>query len=396
MKKSGIILLTLLTVILIALIGTLMVRILLEAKKEAGSCAPEGVEAVQTAEGEEIPMEGAVPVEGVEGTVPEGAPESQGTEGQDGTPEAEASGGSEGGEAEVAPEGGEAAAEEESSSGGVSFERLISKEDRDRLSGYGEAFSFDGKKNDVWTGFGKTSTGEDIDLVLPVVVDNGENVLADAYRKVICAVFDDFFNNGAITPCTLENGTMNDADKLAYQYFLNVLDLYSSARYYYYDGFDQPVLLLMGAHNDEGAPLEKVSFVGRIGEYRVYEFDNTVPLAENIGIIAHDFTHDLLAEGREGAPEGAYSNMDEEICNIMGTLAMDLLGSSGELPGVSDGEFHALSQRFKDSGMSSFDEFRFFMNLAVTLTNETDYESARGLMGTVLNDIWLSDYASCI
>ena len=370
-----------------------MVRVLSEAKKEAGVSVTEeaGENAVSSEAGAD-----AVTEEGEAGSSPG---EEGGSSADNAAPEENTPG-------EAAAEGFSSAEEmtedlggvgiEEAPEGCASFERTFTGEEKERLSGYSGDFSFSGGKNDVWTGFTKTSAGEDRDLVLPIFIKDGETCLADAYRNVICAEYKDFFDNTEITPCALESGTMDDAAKLLYQDFIYVFDLYASARYYSYEGFEKPVLLLMGAEGEDASPLEKVSFVGRIGDYRVYEFDATVPLGENPGILAHIYAHDILAEGREESGDGTFSDMDEEICHILGTLALSQFGMEGELPGTAEGDFHSLSDRFKEAGMSDFDEFRFFMNLAIKITGETGYDEAKGLMETVINDTGLSDYAGCI
>lgn len=379
MKKSGIVILTIMTLILFVFMGILMVRIFSGALNKEGGKNAAAVEETASPAPEEGAPEEAIPAEenvsqdvsqetapADTGAVPEEAPQGE-------TPAP----------AEEAHQDVAGVTLDEGSAGKASFESFIAED-----QGFDPAFSFNGLKNDVWSGFMRTKSGEDRDLVLPVTGEKGENILADAYRGIVCGSLSDTKSEGAFVPVHLDDDIVNDDTKLLYNDFITVYDIYSSHRYYAYDGYPYPSVLLFGSA--EGT----LSYAGRINENKVYELDPDTAVSDYVGVLAHLYAHDLLSEGRSDSGGDSYSETDEEICNILGNLALSLSemeDSEGVLQ--SAGPYTDLFGRLKAKGMSDDELFRFFSNLAIKVTDDTDYESTKELMHQVMEDLLLSDYA---
>ncbi len=381
MKKSGIVILTIMTLILFVFIGILIVRIFSGAMKQEGGQNPgAAVEETASPSAEEgAPQDSGTGEENVsqdvsqetgaapayEGAVPEAVPQEESPA-----------------PSEEAPQAVAGVTLEEGGAANASFESFIAEE-----PDFDPSFSFEGLKNDVWSGFMKTKNGADRDLVLPVTGTKGENILADAYRSVVCGFLSDTESEGKLVPVHLEDDIVNDDVKLLYNDFLMVYDIYSSHRYYAYDGYLYPSVLLFGNSD------QTLSYAGRINDNKVYELDSDAPVSDYIGVLSHLYAHDLLSEGRSSDRGDSYSETDEEICDILGSLALTLSGmedSDGVLQ--SSGPYTDLSGRLKNKGMSDDELFRFFSNLSIKITGDSDYESNKELMDQVLNDLLLSDY----
>ena len=205
MKKSGFVVLIIMSVVLVVMIAVLSARIITKVKSAETGAAEETVAT-------ETPDAGAVAEENV---TPEEAPPT-----------------------EAAPAAEEAAPQPESAPQGVSLSEgeglegavLSEGEDEDFerfLSDSIEEFSFDKYSNEIWSGPITLLDGSSDEKVLPIMKnpDSGEKILADAYRKIVCVEESD----SDLVPIVLDPDAPDEEAMVNYYCFIQVADLFASA-----------------------------------------------------------------------------------------------------------------------------------------------------------------------
>ena len=205
MKKSGFVVLIIMSVVLVVMIAVLSARIITKVKSAETGAAEETVAT-------ETPDAGAVAEENV---TPEEAPPT-----------------------EAAPAAEEAAPQPEAAPVGVSLSEgeglegavLSEGEDEDFerfLSDSIEEFSFDKYSNEIWSGPITLLDGSSDEKVLPIMKnpDSGEKILADAYRKIVCVEESD----SDLVPIVLDPDAPDEEAMVNYYCFIQVADLFASA-----------------------------------------------------------------------------------------------------------------------------------------------------------------------
>ncbi len=205
MKKSGFVVLIIMSVVLVVMIAVLSARIITKVKSAETGAAEETVAT-------ETPDAGAVAEENV---TPEEAPPT-----------------------EAAPAAEEAAPQPEAAPAGVSLSEgeglegavLSEAEDEDFehfLSDSIEEFSFDKYSNEIWSGPITLLDGSADEKVLPVMKnpDSGEKILADAYRKIVCVEE----SGSNLVPIVLDTDAPDEEAMVNYYCFIQVADLFASA-----------------------------------------------------------------------------------------------------------------------------------------------------------------------
>ena len=205
MKKSGFVVLIIMSVVLVVMIAVLSARIITKVKS-AETGATEEIVVTET------PDAGAAAEENV---TPEEAPPT-----------------------EAAPAAEEAAPQPESAPQGVSLSEgeglegavLSEGEDEDFerfLSDSIEEFSFDKYSNEIWSGPITLLDGSSDEKVLPIMKnpDSGEKILADAYRKIVCVEESD----SDLVPIVLDPDAPDEEAMVNYYCFIQVADLFASA-----------------------------------------------------------------------------------------------------------------------------------------------------------------------
>ena len=205
MKKSGFVVLIIMSVVLVVMIAVLSARIITKVKSAETGAAEETVAT-------ETPDAGAVAEENV---TPEEAPPT-----------------------EAAPAAEEAAPQPEAAPVGVSLSEgeglegavLSEAEDEDFehfLSDSIEEFSFDKYSNEIWSGPITLLDGSSDEKVLPIMKnpDSGEKILADAYRKIVCVEESD----SDLVPIVLDPDAPDEEAMVNYYCFIQVADLFASA-----------------------------------------------------------------------------------------------------------------------------------------------------------------------
>ena len=205
MKKSGFVVLIIMSVVLVVMIAVLSARIITKVKSAETGAAEETVAT-------ETPDAGAVAEENV---TPEEAPPT-----------------------EAAPAAEEAAPQPEAAPVGVSLSEgeglegavLSEAEDEDFehfLSDSIEEFSFDKYSNEIWSGPITLLDGSSDEKVLPIMKnpDRGEKILADAYRKIVCVEE----SGSNLVPIVLDTDAPDEEAMVNYYCFIQVADLFASA-----------------------------------------------------------------------------------------------------------------------------------------------------------------------
>ncbi len=210
MKKSGFVVLIILSVVLVVMIAVLSARIITKVKQGESGAAEETVAAETVAAespAEAAPAEENVPQEEV--TPEEALPAAEDAAPQtENSPEGVSLSEGEGLEGAVLSEG-----EEED------FERFLS----DSIEG----FSFDKYSNEIWSGPISLIDGSSDEKVLPVMKDpdSGEKILADGYRKIVCVEE----SGSDLVPLVLDPDAPDEEAMMNYYCFIQVADLFASA-----------------------------------------------------------------------------------------------------------------------------------------------------------------------
>ncbi|MBR2187390.1 MAG: hypothetical protein IJ857_08640 [Lachnospiraceae bacterium] len=272
MKKSGFVVLIILSVVLVVMIAVLSARIITKVKRGENGTAGETV-AGESAAGS--PEEGAA--ESAAGSPEEDAGESAAAESpeegaiteENVTPE------------DAAPAAEEAAPQAENEPAGVSLSEgeglegaaLSEGEDEDFerfLSDSIEGFSFDKYSNEIWSGPISLLDGSSDEKVLPVMKDpdSGEKILADGYRKIVCVEE----SGSDLVPIVLNPDAPDDEAMMNYYCFIQVADLFASAGWLRDEEEGELNEDVKAALGSLAIPADRLVYIGESGGCHLFKF----------------------------------------------------------------------------------------------------------------------------
>ncbi|MCR4907463.1 MAG: M4 family metallopeptidase [Lachnospiraceae bacterium] len=310
------------------------------------------------------------------------------------------------------------------------------------LSGSTAVFAFTDMDSDVWSGTVKTLNGKKKKIEIPIMKDpeTGEQYLGDVKRKILCASQPEFDYEETLSPLVAKNGKWDDEAMITYYNFVNVYDLYESTGWIGPDGIGTPTLLLMGAVNEDGSPMENAAYMGKKQGFHEFVFDTENPFGECMDVVGHEFTHCVTGTlMTTNLYMNDYGAINEAMSDILGNLTAIMMDdtdipftigdalpeemhrSMGEpnkheqpafvwdkfyVPAVSEpsdnndqGGVHTnssllnyISYRLNDAGMEPEEEFYFWMNVARAMTPRTDFEQMSELLPWVMKIFGQKDY----
>ena len=314
------------------------------------------------------------------------------------------------------------------------------------LSGSVATFAFKDMESDEWSGTVKTFAGKKKTIEIPIMVDpkTGEQYLGDKNRKILCGMQPDFEYEDTLTPCVSENGKWDDEYIITYYNFIQIYDLYETTGWVGPDGAKTPSLLLMGAENEEGSPLENACYSGKKQGFQVFEFDSASPYGECTDIMGHEFTHCVTGTlMTANLYLNDYGAINEAMSDILGNLAAIMVDeedepyvigekmpegaarsmkdpNSHEQPGFVGDKYFApavvvgndyndnggvhtnssllnyISYKLNQAGMEPEDEFYYWMNVARAMTSRTDYKQMARLLPWVMTTFGENDYVAAV
>ena len=251
MKKSGFVVLIIMSVVLVVMIAVLSARIITKVKSAETGAAEETVAT-------ETPDAGAVAEENV---TPEEAPPT-----------------------EAAPAAEEAAPQPEAAPAGVSLSEgeglegavLSEAEDEDFehfLSDSIEEFSFDKYSNEIWSGPITLLDGSADEKVLPVMKnpDSGEKILADAYRKIVCVEE----SGSDLVPIVLDPDAPDEEAMVNYYCFIQVADLFASAGWIRDEEEKELNEDVKAALDSLAIPADRLVYIGETDGCHLFKFGAT-------------------------------------------------------------------------------------------------------------------------
>jgi len=318
--------------------------------------------------------------------------------------------------------------------------------DVDSLSGSTATFAFSGWKSDTWSGTVKTKSGREMEIEVPVMVDqeSGEQVLGDTERMVLCADYSAFDNDQTLTPCKIGEDGTGDEEIITYYNFLRVYDLYATTGWTGPDGDGTPTLLLMHAVDSGGDPMKNAVYAGKTEGFQTFAFDTTDSYGECVDIVGHEFTHCFT---RTAMTENLYKNdygaINEAMSDIIGNLVAIMVDPEDEpyviadhmisgpirdmrnpnrfeqpafvwdkyyVPPVSaptegndNGGVHTnssllnyISYKLHEAGMEPEDEMYYWMGVSFIMTPRTDYEQLSYLLPWVMKIYGFDNYVKAI
>lgn len=289
----------------------------------------------------------------------------------------------------------------------------------------GEAISFDFDKyqQDEWSGNAVLHDGSEKQITVPVLKDSeGTTILGDAKRKVLCADYASFVQDGKVVPIQSAEDEFQSIDMLVYNTYLRIWDFYDSIGWTGPDSLGSASLLLMNYVDENGDPIDNAIYMGRSYGWQVFGFTRLVSFGECTDVMAHEFTHCVTGSTMTGS---LYFNdtgaINEGMSDVLGNLVEILMGDSdgawthGEGAGEAtltrslkdphafnqpeyaydafyetpvavgnnendQGGVHTnssmlniVSYKLDQAGMSAEDQLYFWMNVALAMTPNSDY-----------------------
>ncbi len=317
---------------------------------------------------------------------------------------------------------------------------------KEALSGSTATFSFKDMESDTWSGTVRTLSGKKKTVEIPIMVDRqtGEQILGDANRKILCAMYPDFRFEETVTPCVSKNGKWDDEYIITYYNYISIYDLYETTGWKGPDSEETPSLLLMGAVNEDGSPMHNAVYVGKNQGFQVFAFDSTAAYGECTDVLGHEFTHCVTGTlMTANLYQNDYGAINEAMSDILGNLAAMMVDGEDEpfvmgermaegairsmkepnsheqpgfvwdkffVPGVDVGNdyndnggvhinsslLNYFSYRLNKAGMKPEDEFYYWMNVARSMTSRTDYEQMALLLPWVMKTFGENEYVPVV
>ncbi len=291
------------------------------------------------------------------------------------------------------------------------------------LEGDKANFDFDKMEQATWSGTVTKYDGTTMDIEVPVLKnpDNGDVILGDGKRKILCADFADFTFNKKLSPrIEGEKGFANN-ELIIYNTFIKVWDFYESIGWKGPDGEGTPTLLKMDMVDQNGDPVHNAYYENRAYGFQCFSFNRDEPDGECVDIIAHEFTHCVtvttmtanLYLNDTGSINEGMSDVLGNLVEMMTAYTEDgawVIGENGIKPIRSMKDPHAFQQpaftwdtyyspavavgtlandrggvhinssllnsvsyKLGQAGVPNEDQFYFWMNVALAMTPSTDY-----------------------
>ncbi|MCR5487408.1 MAG: M4 family metallopeptidase [Lachnospiraceae bacterium] len=314
------------------------------------------------------------------------------------------------------------------------------------LSGSAATFAFADMESDVWSGTVKTLNGKKKEIEVPIMTDRntGEQYLGDVKRKILCASHPEFEYEETLSPLVAKNGRWDDEAMITYYNYINVYDLYETSGWVGPDGIKTPSLLLMGAVNEDGSPMDNAAYVGKKQGFHTFVFDTASPYGESMDIVGHEFTHCVTGTlMTTNLYLNDYGAINEGMSDILGNLTAIMMDETDipftigdalpedlqrsmkdpnlhQQPGfvwdkyyvpavaepnddndqggvhINSSLLNYISYKLNDAGMEPEEEFYFWMNVARAMTPRTDYEQMAELLPWVMNTFGQKAYIKAL
>ncbi|MBR3245949.1 MAG: M4 family metallopeptidase [Parasporobacterium sp.] len=315
---------------------------------------------------------------------------------------------------------------------------------KEALSGATASFAFDSSEYEPseWKGTVTKHDGTQEELTVPVLIDktNGETILGDAKRKVLCADYADFNYNNTLTPRASKDNAFAGNELLIYKAFLDVYDMYDEVGWSGPDGEGTPALLEMDMVDQDGEVIQNAYYSGSAQGFKTFLFNRLDPDGECYDIIAHEFSHCLtetamtysLYENEQGAINEGMSDIFGNIIEAYLDKTEDetwLIQENGNKPirsmsdpnkfqqpafvwdrfyvppaatcsGINDnGGVHTdssllniIAYALNEAGMPLEDQLYYWMNVAFSMTPKTDFAQMAELLPWCMNLLGYTDY----
>ncbi|MBR6171970.1 MAG: M4 family metallopeptidase [Eubacterium sp.] len=307
------------------------------------------------------------------------------------------------------------------------------------------AFAFDGGTPGTLDATITYSDGSTKDVTLPVIIDeNGQALLADSKRKILCADYADFNNNETLTPVKCgENDTLVNSQLTDYYHFICVYDFFDELGWTGPDGDGTPSLLLMNMVDNEGNPVDNAYYQGKSRGFQVFNFSDIYNYGETLDIMAHEFTHCLTDTTMT---TNLYLNdmgaINEGMSDVIGNLVSILIdgytdhswqigdpakilrsmndphkynqpeyvgdryylsdvasGSGGNDNGgvhINSSLLNLISWYLDEAGMEPADQLYFWMNVSMAMTPRTDYPQMAELLPWEMKNLGYSQHVAAV
>lgn len=300
----------------------------------------------------------------------------------------------------------------------------------DSLAGDAAAFAFDKMQPSTWTGTVTKHDGTTVELTVPTLTDtdNGNVILGDGERKIVCMDYADFSFNKTISPRIAQDGKFADNEVLVYDTFIKVWDFYAGVGWTGPDGNGTPTGLLMDLVEESGEVIHNARYSGRQWGFQTFSFNRDEADGECYDVVGHEFTHcvtSTLLISSLYRNDGAA--IDEGMSDVMGNLIEMLVaynpdgawlfGENEASPMRSQKDPHSINQpefvwdtfygpavtnptdandrggahvnssllshvsyKLDQAGMAPEDQFYFWMNVDMAMTPSTDFPQLTELL----------------
>ena len=315
-------------------------------------------------------------------------------------------------------------------------------------SGAKETFDFSRGRATEETATITHTNGTTEEIKFPVIITEDNTVyLADAERKILVADYVAFVGNDEVkvrTSTVEEGGSFSNLDVLTYYNTIRIYDFFKEMGWDGADGEGTPILLLMGALDQEGNPSENANYYSKVLGYQVFTFDETKAFGDCVDVMAHEYTHcvsgtfmtvnlyqndsgainealsdiigNLVEMGLDG-PEEGYWLIGENLGSPIRDMAEP--GKKGQPAYVGDcyyvptakytakendqGGVHRnssllnlISYKLFQAGMDVSDQIYFWMNVSMSITPRNDYPDLAKLLPWCLKQTGFEKYMSAL
>ena len=293
---------------------------------------------------------------------------------------------------------------------------------KEALAGVGPTFDFEkGTVNEINVKV-KHVSGKEEEIKIPVIVqDDGTTCLADPKRKIICADYTTFVNTSEVKPVTKGDEGFQNLDLLEYSNMIRIYDYFNEIGWTGADGEETPILVLVNAVDENGAPINNAYYMGKFYGYQCFAFDGLNPLGDCVDVMGHEYTHCMtgkmmtmnlyendagaineamsdiignLVEIGLGEPKDGYWLIAEDLGTPLRNMAdpnktsqpgyvgdlyyvpqVTIVSDANDRGGVhiNSSLLNLISYRLDQAGMPVNDQAYFWMNVALTITPRTDY-----------------------
>lgn len=315
----------------------------------------------------------------------------------------------------------------------------------DALAGDEADFDFDKMEQATWSGTVTKSDGTKMDVEVPVLKnpDNGDIILADGKRKILCVDYADFAFNDTISPRIEGDDGFANNEVIIYNEFINIWDFYDSIGWTGPDGNGTPTIIKMDMVNKDGDVILNACYEGRQNGFQAFAFNREEPDGECVDVMAHEFTHCLtcttktsnlylndtgaISEGMSdvlgnliemataydekgawvfGENEGAIRSMKDPHAFSQPEFVWDVYyGPAASEPSVANdfGGVHIncsllniISYKLDQAGMLPEDQLYYWMNVALALTPSTDFPQMAELLPWCMEQAGFADYVDAV